>query len=412
MGRAEKKIIAFCERNSNWIFGLMVTFLAVMIRYYGRGFESEDMKVYLLDWFGTIQSNGGVHALGEQVGNYNLLYQTLIAFMTYLDWNPKFCIKGLSICFDFLLAIAVAVCIRNSCPGSGEKRMLSLIGYGTVLLLPTVWLNSAYWGQCEAIYTFFLIMMLYCIQKRQNVLAFVLFGAALAFKLQAIFLLPFLLIYYIVSKKYSIFYLGISVLTFWLSGIVCYCNGREPWAAFSAYFEQTDTYSALFKNFPGFWVCFGNSYEAWKVLATPAILLTIGLQGIALLLMLHWKSDLTKPLAFYGGAAWSVWTCVIFLPEMHERYAYAVEILLVITGCLYVRYLIAAIPAYYAILCSYACYLFAVDYDLGMMSKLYFAAYCVYTYLFFRNLYLVGKNGTIQGEIRTDAESEEMLSEN
>lgn len=46
------------------------------------------------------------------MGNYNLLYQTLIALMTYFNVNCIYYYKALSILFDYLLAFysAASIC--------------------------------------------------------------------------------------------------------------------------------------------------------------------------------------------------------------------------------------------------------------------------------------------------------------
>jgi Gpi18-like mannosyltransferase len=63
-----------------------------------------------------------------------------------------------------------------------------------VLFTPTVILNSSFWGQADAIHTTFLLACLYFLVTRREIPAFIAFGVAVAFKLQAIFLAPLLLI--------------------------------------------------------------------------------------------------------------------------------------------------------------------------------------------------------------------------
>ena len=58
--------------------------------------------------FETIKNGGGLTALNEQVGDYGLLYQTIIALFTYVDANPVYLYKSFSVIFDFLLALSIA----------------------------------------------------------------------------------------------------------------------------------------------------------------------------------------------------------------------------------------------------------------------------------------------------------------
>lgn len=68
------------------------------------------------------------------------------------------------------------------------------------LILPGVIINSAVLGQCDSIYTAFVLMFIYYILKNKNKLTLFLFSIALSFKLQAIFVAPVIL-YLIVTKK-------------------------------------------------------------------------------------------------------------------------------------------------------------------------------------------------------------------
>ena len=56
-----------------------------------------------------ISRGGGLASLRHQTGNYNVLYQTAIALMTYLPMNPLTKYKALSILFDYVLAAGTGV---------------------------------------------------------------------------------------------------------------------------------------------------------------------------------------------------------------------------------------------------------------------------------------------------------------
>lgn len=123
------------------------------MRYNARAFISEDMSYYLLDWFDQIKENG-IFSLKEQVGNYNILYQTMIALMTYIPWKPVYLIKCFSILFDYLLAFSVADFIRKQF-GEHRKSLYFLVPYGVVLLLPTVVLKFRLLGTVRCYVHFF-----------------------------------------------------------------------------------------------------------------------------------------------------------------------------------------------------------------------------------------------------------------
>lgn len=350
----EKKAIEVIEKNVNILFFAVITVLAIVLRHAGRDFFSNDMGAFLVPWHDQVSALGGFKGLGTQVGDYNVLYQTLIAFMTCLPGEAMIKFKVLSIIFDFLLAFASAWMITDV---TGKKKFGSLfqIVYAVILFLPTVILNSAWWGQCDVIYAFFLVMMLYFLYKGKNVAAFVFYGIAFAFKFQAIFLLPFVICYYFYKKGFSICCLGITAFVFWFSGILTYINGRDILAPFKIYASQTGTYREMYLNVCSFWMLIGSNYDWMKDIA---IMTTIILCGLGLLAVIARYKKMGTIEQFLNTAAWFAWVCVMFLPAMHERYTFVLDILLVLLTFINVKYLKYAVTSVVLSSISYGAYLF------------------------------------------------------
>jgi Gpi18-like mannosyltransferase len=187
MFKIERKIVEFVERNVNILFMLAITGLAIVVRYAGRDFVSGDMTWFLLGWFQKIADNGGIHSLKNQVGDYNILYQTIVALFTYIGDKSIYYYKILSIFFDFCMAISAAI---FACELSKKEKndKVFFVTFAVVIMLPTVILNSAYWGQCDSIYTTFIILTLLYLYKGKYHSAFVFLGIAFAFKMQTILL--------------------------------------------------------------------------------------------------------------------------------------------------------------------------------------------------------------------------------
>ena len=82
--------------------------------------------------------------------------------------------------------------------------MTSVLAYGVLLVLPNVFINSSVWAQCDFSYTAFIMLSVYFLVKDKFRWAVIAFGIAFCFKLQAVFFLPVLLVYYVVKKKFSI----------------------------------------------------------------------------------------------------------------------------------------------------------------------------------------------------------------
>ena len=230
------------------------------------------------------------------------------------------------------------------------------ITFAAVIMLPTVILNSAYWGQCDSIYTTFIILTLLYLYKGKYHSAFVFLGIAFAFKMQTIFIFPFIICFYIYKKQFSIFELLITVFTFWISGICAFVQGRSLLDPFRIYANQTGTYQYMHVNFPSFWMFVGNDYE-W--LKTAAIVMAASICGMGLYIIMKRKLDCSRPENFVCIASWFIWTCVLFLPAMHERYAYPLEILLVILTCINKDYLKYSSVVILFSLFTYGNYLFS-----------------------------------------------------
>ena len=124
----------------------MINFLGILIRCSGLSFLSGDMQEFLLPWFNSMKIFflGGVAALEYQIGDYNVLYQTIIALITYIDCNPVFMYKCISILFDYTLAASTAWFVSKITNNKIFEIQFNII-YGAVLFLPTVLLNSSCW---------------------------------------------------------------------------------------------------------------------------------------------------------------------------------------------------------------------------------------------------------------------------
>jgi Gpi18-like mannosyltransferase len=148
------------------------------------------MEGFLLLWYDKLAA-GGFAALREPFSDYTPPYLYLLFFVTKTaGFLPKIVgIKLLSILFDFLNTFWIYKILRIKFP----KGAAPWIGASVFLVLPTVILNSAYWGQCDSIYAFFLLACIFFLMKEQSLLAMTALGISFAIKAQAFFFAPFIL---------------------------------------------------------------------------------------------------------------------------------------------------------------------------------------------------------------------------
>lgn len=379
----ENKIVDYLLSHYRILFFVVVTVISILARYYGYYFISGDMKIFLFPWFEEIGSNGGLNGLNVQVGDYNILYQTIIAIGTHVTDNPLLYYKGISIAGDYFLAITCAYTLTKVCNKSFVNDNTFYITYGCVIMLPIVVFNSSFWGQCDGIYTAFLIWTLYFLYSEKYRRAFIMYGVAFAFKLQSVFLLPLIIILYFSERKFSVLNFLFTIGTFWLTGLAGFLNGRNLTAPFEIYLFQSVEYKRLFINFESFWRIMATENQ-YSELVELAVLLTVVLMGFMLFVFISHKIVLSTYEEYLAGACMTVWTVLMFLPAMHERYSYLLDILLVMLVVLNIRYCAFAFFEIIVSMYTYGVYFFRIDGNQIFFSileiVLWFAFVCVFFY--------------------------------
>lgn len=322
----DEKITRFIQKNLKYIFVVIVVIAAVTIRYLFAGFISGDTVLYFVPWAEHLSNNGGFAGIATLQSDYPVAYQYLLAITTFLPFSALSRVKIIVMAFDFGNAIMVMALVKKLLK-LPKNSFLPWIGFVISLFAPTVLLNSAIWGQCDNIYTFFLLLTLYLLLGEHFLWAFVAYGLAFSFKLQAIFLLPFLFFFYLKTRKLSLFnFLWIPV-TYLLVYIPALVTGKPITQLFEAYSLQVAEYPQMVLNLGNFYTLLPNDYA---VLHIPAMILT----GIVLLMAYSYflsKTDLKiENEKLIDVALLTVLICVYFLPGMHERYLYAADVLAIV----------------------------------------------------------------------------------
>lgn len=347
------------------LMGFLLLMLGSWIRWTLRDLPSIDSEEFLVPWYHEIKNGGGVYYLGHQVGDYNILYQTLIALFTYVPMRPLYAYKLLSCCFDGLLAVLVACLVYRM--AKKHRLLYALAVFGLVYLSPIVLFNSAWWGQCDAIYTFFGIAAYCCLMKQRDAAAFLLYGVSITFKLQAIFLMPvFLFTVFCRQKRHLLYILLIPVVMVALSaaGLVF---GRSVTEVFTIYLEQTNSYLSPALNYPSVWGLVSDaghllnylggkeivsSAALYHIVKYPAILLAVAVLAGYMFVWMR-KKVTFSPQNMLIMAFVLTYTCVILLPAMHERYGYLYEILSLVLVLFYPRLTGWVILLHGVTLCTY-----------------------------------------------------------
>ena len=374
----EKKLISILKAYKWVILYAVVTTLSMIGRFGMRYFTSGDMADYLRPWADQIKANGGLFALKEQIGNYGILYQTLIALMSYLPVPPEYGYKFLSMIFDYALGIVSAAIVWEF----SSNRFKSFLSYSFLIMLPTVTLNSAAWAQCDSIYTFFCMLCFWFIMRERYIPAFIAYGCAFAFKLQAVFLAPFLIQLYLKERKFSIFNFLIIPTIMTLSGVAGFLNGRSILAPIRIYLGQSTQSEYISINYPSFWnMLVKDSTETfYQELAPYCIAFALMVLLTELLIVLQNRQKHLKIAHLYTAMVMS-YSCVLLLPVMHDRYGYMYVIFGMILAVLNPKTILPFAVLVMLDLQSYGFFLFGTLHMpsniLGMINTVCFLAYAM-----------------------------------
>lgn len=383
MYKVEKEIVKWIESNTTKIAFIAVILFGSIIRFSLRKYVSGDADTFLLPWYDEIRRNGSLRGLGIQVGNYNMLYQFFIAIFTYIPVPALYTYKIFSCIFDIALAIIGVLITREVLEKKDEWS--EFVIFSVIYLSPIVFLNSACWAQCDSIYVFFLMCSIYLLLKEKYGMALFLFGIAVAFKLQALFLLPFLVIFYLLSKKFSILRFLNILIALIVTAIPNLLAGRKITEIFTIYDGQINDSMLLSRNYPSFWnLLYNETIDiGQKEMRNVAIIITICILGIFCVWIMI--KNIKRIKSNYIWIAFLLaYMSVLFLPTMHERYGYLYEILaaciLIIdkSTCIYI------VPLYIVTFITYGHYLFNVQYNLIIISLVNVCIFIIYLIHFVR----------------------------
>jgi len=180
------------------VLGLAALFALGLLARLFTGKITGDMSNFYFVWYQNILDNGVAVSFREHLIGYTPAFWYFFAGTTLLDpILPRVtAIKLLPILFDCISTYFVYRIVRIKYP-TGSKPYWAA---GLFFILPTIFINSAHWGQMDALYTTFLIISLYFFLKEKPSLGMLAFGLSFSIKFQAIFFVPFLIILLLKKK--------------------------------------------------------------------------------------------------------------------------------------------------------------------------------------------------------------------
>ena len=311
------------------VLGILV--LAAAVHLALIPWHSQDASHWFVPWLDQIIRHGPVRSLAEpmQVGtdgaagfaNYNPPYLYMLALGSLLSpvLDELTIVKVVAVGG----ALLCAGCLHTLVRPFVTRRRAALCA-AAFLMLPTVALNAAAWGQTDAVYAGLLALVVAAATTETWGLMMLAFGAAVAFKLPAAFIGPFLL-YVCVAYRVPVWTVLLAPLAYALSILPACLAGRSMADLASIYLDQAGTYRWLSMNVPNPWAFVQYLHLMTYDQGVPIGVALAAAAGLAIAgLALRWRlagADLVLL------AVASVTLMPFLLPKMHDRYFFPADLL-------------------------------------------------------------------------------------
>ena len=309
------------------LFWCNLLILALIVRLPWANFISLDYVESLEHWYLFIVRNDYLAALKYDFSNYNpsYLYLLTLGVLHFSGYKGYVIIKFISVIFDFVLAFFVYKCVRLK---YSQSEAVPRLAAAVTLLFPTVVLNSSAWGQCDSIYTTFLVAYLYCLLSRRQAWAFIAFGLSLSFKPQALLLAPLFL--WLLKRQVKWRYFFLSPLVYLVTFLPAWIIGRPLGDLLMIYINSYDVKERLTLEMPNLYQWIPGRYYSWYPLIT-ALGIAFAALVVIVIAILVYKSrvEMTENLLVYL-ATFSVLIMPFILPKMHDRYYFPAEVIAIV----------------------------------------------------------------------------------
>ncbi len=364
--------------------GLAVFAAGLLLRLAFWKSGSADTYAFEL-WFSSVRE-AGMSAFTDFLGDYNVPYIAVMYFVTKLPFSDFVCVKLVALAFDllgptsgYLIAKELASVSGGAGSGSGEASKYGLIGMALVWLSPITIGNAGYQAQLEAMWAFTGFLAVYMFWKKRPAIGMALWAVSFAMKPQGVFFLPFILLYYYRSKSFSILHFLVVPAVIEVLSIPSMIAGNSFLYFWQYFLGQAGRYPFVYYYYPNIWIWMRDLpyYVFGKVgigmMVTAFVLVTIGF-------VRRGRDEDWTFVRDLELLVWSLMTCAMFLPAMHERYNYPAEVMLPVLAVFDKKYRVpAAVLVASGWLCngmSYYGWGKAEFYGLSLLNMAVYACLC------------------------------------
>ena len=344
---------------------LLISIAALALRVAVLDRTNLDLVDHFLPWIEDMRARGFWVAVSEPFSRYGYtpFYNYAIGLANAIfpeGTDGKIVIKSVSIFFDFVAAgLVYALAMLR-----WKDRRIALLAFSAILFAPTVFLNGAYWGQSDIVYSSFLLACLYALLSGAASWAVIWFAVALAIKLQAAWFGPFILMM-VLRGRIRWWLLGLIPAIYLLLALPTLLVGRSLLEVATIYLTQAGTQSMLnysaanIQFFPQYFLVHMGWGPALVPLVAKASVIFVALLG----LVFAWRASRGRMDAgtMLLAALTSVLIAPQFLPYMHNRYFFPADILAIVLVLWRPAYWPAALLMQASSFVTYISFLWGVD---------------------------------------------------
>ncbi len=323
----EIKVKSIVFKMVDLIFMLCLFVLAFMVRWKLFPIESADYWGFLKLWMDQIKALGGFASLGTEISNYSSSYMYLMCMVSGFD-NSLYALKFISVFFDYVASFAIFAIVYEL---TGNVRK-GIFGMSVLLLCPIVVLDSAYWCQCDIIYTSFILWALYFFYKDNSKWTFIFLAFAFTFKLQTVFILPFFVIMYLKKKTIRLRDILYIPVIFFVFQLPAWLFGRPLKDLMLIYFDQSNFYPWGTLEYPNIYALLDETIDSnhhMDEVSGAGMFLAMILLGFIAYYIYTKKIELTNDLTI-TLALFTVAVTLYTLPHMHDRYGFLIDLIAII----------------------------------------------------------------------------------
>jgi Gpi18-like mannosyltransferase len=317
-------IFTLAKKHYLYVFSILIVSIFKFSLFPNQSF---DISYFLSPWFDFLKLNG-IFALSYPFNNYNPPYTLLLYIATFFTDNSIVGVKMVSFIFDFIFSWYVMKIVDFYKPNI--KQVSFLAAFASPILI----INTSIWGQCDVIYTTFILICIYQFLQDRIFLGMFSFAVAFTFKFQTFFFLPVLAFLFFSSYiKWNKLYRFILIFfaTFLLPLVIPVLLGRpvystriydfyNPEGVLNIYLNQLNTQSQLvLYSVPTLFNWIPNIF--YKIFYPNVFLFTLSVIGV--LVWILTKLELTHDKIKQELIRISLFLTTAFvflLPKMQERY--------------------------------------------------------------------------------------------